>query len=33
MKKVTVIGYLIERRHEIGVDDIFGVREITTCHF
>ena len=25
MKKVTVIDYLIERLHEIGVDDIFGV--------
>ena len=24
MKKVTVIDYLIERLHEIGVDDIFG---------
>lgn len=25
MKKVTVIDYLIQRLHEIGVDDIFGV--------
>ena len=25
MKKVTVIDYLTERLHEIGVDDIFGV--------
>lgn len=25
MKKITVIDYLIQRLHEIGVDDIFGV--------
>ena len=25
MKNVTVIDYLIEQLHEIGVDDIFGV--------
>ena len=25
MAKITVIDYLIERLHEIGVDDIFGV--------